>query len=254
MGSHTAGRRFSCDVAHQFPSLYPGGPPLDWRPSLKKDPELAATTFAVIDFEATTPAGRRPEPIEVAVIQVRFNGGRWVEAGRFSKLMRPPPHAPVTPFDTAQTGITPQMTATAEPAAVVLAELDARLPGDQPCLLVAHHASTEAGMLHDYRDHCPQLAHTDLLDTVRLARVLYPHLHSHKLDTLLAHLGIPQPPGRHRALPDVQATVQVFCEMLAYADKSLTWASLRDLRRAGLVVAKANRPQQDGLFDPETLS
>jgi DNA polymerase III epsilon subunit-like protein len=227
---------------------------VDRRPRLNNDPELAATTFAVIDFEATTPAGRRPEPIDVAIIQIRLDSGRWAEAGRFSKLMCPPPHAPVTPFDTAQTGITPQMTATAEPAAVVLAELDATFPGDQPRLLVAHHASTEAGILHDYRDHCPRLAHTDLLDTVRLARVLYPHLPSHKLDTLLAYLGIPQPPGRHRALPDVQATAHVFCEMLAYADKSLTWASLRDLRRAGLVVAKANRPQQDGLFDLETLS
>lgn len=227
---------------------------MDPRPRLTSDPELAATMFAVIDFEATTPAGARPEPIDVAAIQLRLDHGRWVEAGRFSKLMRPPPHAPVTPFDIAQTGITPQMTAAAQPAAVVLAELDAAFPGGQPCLLVAHHASTEAGMLHDYRDHCPRLAHTDLLDTVRLARVLYPQLPSHKLDTLLAHLGIPQPPGRHRALPDVQATAQVFCQMLAYADSSLTWASLRDLRRAGLIVAKANRPHQDGLFDLEALS
>jgi len=89
---------------------------------------------------------------------------------------------------------------------------------------------------------------------VKLGRVLYPQLPSHKLDTLLAHLGIPQPPGRHRALPDVQVTAELFCQMLAYADTSLTWASLRDMRRAGLVVAKANRPQQDGLFDAGTLS
>jgi DNA polymerase III subunit epsilon len=227
---------------------------VDQRPRLTSDPELAATTFAVIDFEATTPAGARPEPIDVAAIQLRLDHGRWVQAGRFSKLMRPPPHAPVTSFDTAQTGITPQMTAAAQPAAVVLAELDAAFAGDQPCVLVAHHASTEAGMLHDYRDYCPRLAHTDLLDTVRLARVLYPQLPSHKLDTLLAHLGIPRPPGRHRALPDVQATAQVFCQMLAHADATRTWASLRDLRRAGLIVARANRPHQDGLFDLEALS
>ncbi len=180
---------------------------MDPRPRLTNDPDLAATTFAVIDFEATTPVGARPEPIDVAAIQLRLNGGTWVQAGRFSQLMRPPQHAPLTPFDTAQTGITPQMVAAAEPAAVVLAALDAAFASDQPCLLVAHHASTEAGMLHDYRDHCPNLAHTDLLDTVKLARVLYPQLPSHKLDTLLAHLGIPQPPGRHRALPTSRSAV-----------------------------------------------
>lgn len=227
---------------------------MDPRPRLKNDPGLAATAFAVIDFEATTPAGARPEPIDVAAIQLRFDGGEWVREGRFSELMRPPPHAPVTPFDTAQTGITPQMVATAEPAAVVLAALDAAFASDRPCLLVAHNASTEAGMLNDYRDHCPRLARTDLLDTVKLARVLYPRLPSHKLDTLLAHLGIPQPPGRHRALPDVQVTTEMFCQMLAYADRSLIWSNLRDIRRAGLFVAKANRPQQDGLFDIGALS
>ena len=33
---------------------------------LTHDPEYRATTFIVIDFEATTPKGYRPEPIEVA--------------------------------------------------------------------------------------------------------------------------------------------------------------------------------------------
>lgn len=172
---------------------------------------------------------------------------------RFSKLMRPK-QAPVTSFDTAHTGITPQMVAAAEPAAVVLAELDAAFLSNQPCLLVAQHASTEAGILHDYREHCPRLAHTDLLDTVRLARALYPEFPSHKLDTLLEHLGIPQPAGRLRALPDVEVTAQAFRERISYAGTSPTWTSLRDVRRACLVAARANRPQQDGLFDLETLA
>jgi DNA polymerase III epsilon subunit-like protein len=144
------------------------------------------------------------------------------------------------------------MTAAAGSAAAVLATLDAVFPADRPCLLVAHHASTEAGILHDYRDSCPRLAHTDLLDTLKLARVLYPQLPSHKLDALLAHLGIPQPPGRHRALPDVRVTAEAFRRMIANAGTSRTWASLRDLRRTGLVVAPANRPQQGELFGTGT--
>ena len=38
---------------------------------LTHDPEYRATTFIVIDFEATTPKGYRPEPIEVAALAVR---------------------------------------------------------------------------------------------------------------------------------------------------------------------------------------
>lgn len=144
--------------------------------SLLADEEFRATIFHVIDFEATTPRGYRPEPIEVAVISLSLRGAGLAETGRFTELMRPPGHAPVGPLDTSQTGITPQMVATAPTAAEVLAELDTRMTTPGPQLLVAHHAPTEAGILYDYRKYCPQLAATDLLDTVRLSRVLYPEL------------------------------------------------------------------------------
>ena len=99
------------------------------------------------------------------------------EPARFTQLMRPPAHAPVTPFDTGQTGITPQMVATRPPASEVLAELDAWFTCPQPWLLVAHHAPTEAAVLYNYRQHCPRLAATHLLDPVRLARPRHPRPH-----------------------------------------------------------------------------
>ncbi len=93
-----------------------------------------------------------------------------------------------------------------QPAASdVLARLDSRLT-DPPYLLVAHNAPTEAGILYDYRDSCPTLATIDFLDTVRLARVIYPDLFSHRLDALINHFGIRRPADRHRALPDVEIT------------------------------------------------
>ena len=222
---------------------------MDQRPRLIGDPDLAATTFVVIDFEATTPTGARPEPIDVAAIQIRRTAGTWVEVGRFASLMCPPPHAPITPFDTAQTGITPAMVADALPAAVVLADLDTRLRDDTPHLLVAHNAHTEAGLIHDHRCSCIRLARVDLLDTVRMARAVYPQLGSHTLDTLIHHLGLRIPPGRHRALPDVEITVAVFTRLLADADTAGLWPTLAALRRAAGITAKANRPQQDSLFD-----
>lgn len=214
---------------------------------LTEDERFAATTFVVIDFETTTPAGRRPEPVDVAILTLRAKPGDLVETDRFQALMRPPAHAPITPFDTEQTGITPEMIAQQPPAADVLARLDQRFT-NPPYLLVAHNAPTEGGLLYDYREHCPNLARLDLLDTVRLTRHLYPDLPNHKLDTLLLHLHIPYPRNRHRAMPDVEATAQLFRRIITDAEHTQRWASLRALRGDAGYPAKANKPEQTSLF------
>jgi len=208
--------------------------------------EFAATTFVVIDFEATTPRGRRPEPIEVAAMAIRVTSpsGPALEVARFSELIRPPDHAPITAFDTGQTGITPEMVADRPDAREVLAELDAHLTAP-PYLLVAHNAPTEAGLLYDYRDACPTLAHIDLLDTVPLARAAYPELPSHRLDVLMQHLAIATRPDRHRALADVEITAQLFTTLV----RTTTFPTLSELRRVGLRRARANEPSQESLFD-----
>jgi DNA polymerase III epsilon subunit-like protein len=216
---------------------------------MTSDEGFRATTFHVIDFETTTPRGYRPEPIEVAVVSLRAHGGQLTETAAFTELMRPPGHAPVTPFDTAQTGITPQMVAARPPASHVLAALDSRLSDPQPWLLVAHHAPTEASVIYSYRQHCPRLAATDLLDTVRLARAVYPGLHSHGLDALRDHLKIARPPDRHRALADTRLTVQLFQRLIGDGADAGLWDTLQQLRRTGGYQAKATMPRQEALFD-----
>jgi DNA polymerase III alpha subunit (gram-positive type) len=140
------------------------------------------------------------------------------------------------------------MVADAAPAADVLAAADALMTDGQDYLLVAHNAHTEAGLINDYRHACPRLAHTDLLDTVRIARALYPQLGSHKLDNMLAHLDIPQPAGRHRAMPDVKVTAKLFSRMLAHADRTHAWTSLAQVCKSALIISKSNQPKQDSLF------
>ncbi len=215
--------------------------------SLIDDERYRATCFVVLDFEATTPTGRRPEPIDIAAIALRATAGELREVSRFAALMRPPEHAPVTPFDTEQTGITAAMVAEAPTASEVLARLDSRLT-EPPYLLVAHNAPTEAGILYDYRQHCPTLAAIDFLDTVRLARIVYPNLFSHRLDVLINHLGIPRPADRHRALPDVEITVEVFRQLITEGDRAGRWRTLRQVREHGLYEAKGGKPEQETLF------
>jgi DNA polymerase-3 subunit epsilon len=193
------------------------------------DPALTGTTFVVIDFETLTPAGQPPVPIEVAAIAGRFtDDGDWSESGRFQSLMRPPDDVPFTKFDQAQTGLTAQALAGQPPAGEVMAALSARLTRP-PYRLVAHSAHTEAAVIAGQSQHCPSLAATSLLCTVKLSRLAFPELTSHRLDCVLRLLGIPIPPGRHRAMPDAELTVQVFQRVLADGKERRLWTSLRDL-------------------------
>jgi DNA polymerase III subunit epsilon len=79
--------------------------------SLTGNPVFLATTFAVIDFETTTPTGHPAQPVEVAALALRRAHGAWTRPGSFTSPMQPPAFAPVTPAHTAQTGITAEQVA-----------------------------------------------------------------------------------------------------------------------------------------------
>lgn len=210
---------------------------------LTDDAQYRATTFVVIDFETTTPKGFRPEPVEVAAVTLRDSRAGRVEVGRFCELIRPPAHAPITPLDTAENGLRPDHVADARLAAPVLADLDAKLAAP-PYLLVAQNAHIEAGLLYDYREHCPRLAATHLIDTIKLARSVWPGLSSYSLDHLIVHLGIPRPAQRHRAMPDVEVTAQLLARLINDGH----WSTLEEVTRISGLVPRATQPHQDALF------
>ncbi len=122
-----------------------------------------------------------------------------------------------------------------------MSALDAMLPS-RPLRLVAHHAHTEAGLIAGQRAHCPVLAATPLLCTVRLARITYPELATHRLDAVLKLLGMPIPAGRHQAMPDADATAQVFQRIIADGLAQGRWSSLRQLDAAGRVNPRSRAP------------
>jgi hypothetical protein len=93
----------------------------------------------------------------------------------------------------------------------------------------ARHASTEAGLIGRQAEHCPVLAATPLLDTLRLAKAVVPGLGSYGLDGLLGYYGIPKPAGRHRAMPDVEVTAQVLARLLDDGCAGGRWNTLLEL-------------------------
>ena len=219
--------------------------------ALTRDPEFLATTFVVIDFEATTPTGYPAQPVEVAALALRYQDGAWTSVGRSTSLIRPPAFAPVTPAFTAQTGLTAEALAQAPTPADALGALDRRFTADNRYLLVAQHAATEANLIHHQRHHCPTLAHVDLLDTIPLAKHLVPGLPNYKLDTILAHFSIAHPADRHRAPADVDITAQVFFRLISAADDSPEINGLAEVVKIAGRTAKGNLPVQSELFDIE---
>jgi DNA polymerase-3 subunit epsilon len=201
-------------------------------------------TYVIVDFETVTPAGRPAEPIELAALRLH-PGLQHDTSFRFARLISPPAGAPLTAFDTAQTGIT-QRDIDGQPVAeAVLADFD-RLQTDAQ-VFVAQNASYESNIFLRFSTACPRTANSPFIDTVALARLVLPDLRNHRLDTLAEHFHVPIPSNRHRALPDVQMTMGVFVALLDLAIHSKLVHRVGDLVRiAGIAQKKTNA--QPSLF------
>jgi DNA polymerase-3 subunit epsilon len=73
-------------------------------------------------------------------------------------------------------------------------------------------------------------------------------LPSHGLDALMNALAIPRPADRHRAMADVQVTVQLFRRLLRDGTQQGQWTTLQQVRKKAGYDAKAAMPHQEALF------
>jgi DNA polymerase-3 subunit epsilon len=210
--------------------------------------KIVETSFIVIDFETVTPKGRPPEPIELAALRI-LPGLSRDTAFKFDRLIKPPDGAPITAFDTAQTGIRKQDVERESNASTVLREFDALLSGTL-CVLVAQNARYESNILQRFAVDCPSAAALPMIDTVSLAKHVCPNLLNHKLDTLAQHFGIRIPQDRHRALPDVELTVGVFLALICDSTTARNLATISQLRQvAGVGRRDVQKEAQASLFD-----
>lgn len=207
---------------------------------------LTAVSFIVMDFETVTPAKRPPEPIELAALRI-MPGLRVDQQWKADWLIKPPDGAPLTAFDTRQTGIREADLAGKPAAAEILRAFETLVCQDQkedvhvPTLLVAHHASYDAQIIWRYAECCPTLAALPCVDTIALARQVVPHLSSYRLDELARSFSLPIPPNRHRSLPDVQLTIQILLRCLHRYLENNPAATVADLLRlAGITRTRAH--------------
>ncbi len=180
------------------------------------------STIIVLDFETTGLNTRRDRVIEIGA--VKLENGHVVD----SLNMFVDPERPLPQKITDITHITDQMVKNQPKAAEAIPKLMAFVGGAP---IAAHNANFDCEIL---RSELARLGRHDpilQLDTLMLARKLYPELKSHRLAAVCKHLHVVLK-GAHRAVNDAAATAMCLREMLD-ACRAKGIGTLRELNGVG---------------------
>ena len=162
------------------------------------------TTYCVFDLETTGLSYRTEKITEIGIMKIKC--GEVIDT--FSCFVNPEKHIPEKV--TEVTNITDDMVKEAETIEQVLPKV-LEFFGDS--VLVAHNADFDIGFLkHNAKILGYELNNT-YLDTLKLAKMLFPDYKKYKLGIIAENLGI-KVEVAHRALDDVDTTVKVFNVMI----------------------------------------
>ncbi|HHS12518.1 MAG TPA: hypothetical protein ENN03_01985 [bacterium] len=169
---------------------------------------LSLESFTALDLETTGLDSRTDEILEIG--WVRWNHGKISGGGE--ELIRPAVSIPAA--ITRLTGIRNEDCRDRPMISDVLLSVWRHF---EKGILVAHNASFDLNFLEKARQQWqPDLPPIDarrVIDTVELARILYPWITNHRLETLTRHLDIQADPV-HRARADAEAAGSVFMRLV----------------------------------------
>lgn len=193
--AHTAGKKNNVKVLYGVEAnLVDDGVPIAYN---EHDVELGKETYVVYDVETTGLSAVYDTIIELAGVKV--SDGEIID--RFESFANP--HHPLSQVTTDLTGITDDMVNDAPEIDDVLKDFHEWM-GD--CTLVAHNASFDIGFLNEgFKRIDYEKVSNPVIDTLELARFLFPNLKNHRLNTLCKHLDI-ELTQHHRAIYDAEAT------------------------------------------------
>lgn len=164
------------------------------------------TEYVVFDTETTGLNARQDALIEIAAVRMR--GGQLLD--HFTSLIDP--ERGYSPKIAELTGITPDMLVGQPHLEDVLPKFR-EFVGD--AVLVAHNAEFDSGFLQRSMERLGMDVWTPpIVDTLALARILYPGEKNYRLKTLTQKFDV-ELVNHHRALADTEATAKVFSRMLA---------------------------------------
>ncbi|NLF48646.1 MAG: PolC-type DNA polymerase III [Acholeplasmataceae bacterium] len=174
---------------------------------------LGDATFVVFDIETTGLSVLYDSLIEIAGVKVK-NGAIL---GEFHSLINP--EKPISAFTESLTHITNAMVKDQPKADQVLADFYAF---SKDAILVAHNADFDLGHLYqNYKNLGFFYQEQPSIDTLVLAKVLFPNRQRYSLDHLSRFLKVPLN-EHHRALQDAKATTEIFLHMLKRLKKEGT--------------------------------
>ncbi|KIL73606.1 PolC-type DNA polymerase III [Bacillus badius] len=166
---------------------------------------LADETYVVFDVETTGLSAVYDTIIELAAVKIK--DGEIID--RFESFANP--HHPLSATTINLTGITDDLVQNAPEVEEVLKKFK---DWTADAILVAHNASFDMGFLDTGygRYHLGRSANP-VIDTLELARFLYPTMKNHRLNTLAKKFDV-ELTQHHRAIYDAEATGYLFLRML----------------------------------------
>ena len=175
----------------------------------------------VLDFESTGLNTAVDRVIEIGA--VKLVGGTVADS--LSILVNP--RMPLKEKIVELTGITDMMLADKETAETAIPKLMDFI-GDAP--IAAHNAAFDAALLKAELRRLGREFNAPVLDTLTLARKLYPELKSFKLGSVCRHLGVSLK-NAHRAVHDATATALCLARMQKDAAEAHGFTRLSDLNQ-----------------------
>lgn len=167
--------------------------------------ELTEATYVVFDVETTGLSAVYDTIIELAAVKI--HNGEIID--RFERFANP--HHPLSATTINLTGITDDMVRNAPEISEVITDFHNWIGDD---ILVAHNASFDMGFLNvGYKNVGFERASNPVIDTLELARFLYPEMKNHRLNTLTKKFDI-ELTQHHRAIYDAEATGYLLLRML----------------------------------------
>lgn len=202
--------------------------------------------FIAFDLETT---GTLPGVDQIAEIGAVLFNEAGVPETIFATLVDP--GIPMPEAASRVNGITDEMLK-GQPRITDVLDAFAEFCGDVP--MVAHNAAFDAQFLTaDIKKHETSAPRGIILDTLPIARKVYPGLANYKLGTLVQHLGIPST-NFHRAEEDAAYCGQLFHKMIVRLSPTGVEPTMETL--IGLTAKPEQRfpqleksPKQLGLLD-----
>lgn len=178
-------------------------------------------TYVVFDIETTGFSSKNDKIIEIGAVKIK--GKEVIDT--FSEFIYPKCRIPYN--ITELTGITDEMVKDADPIEVVLPKF---MEFIKDSVVVAHNAAFDTGFI---KKNCNDLGlefNSTIVDTVPLARFLYPELKRVKLNLVAKHLGVSLQ-NHHRAVDDAKATAEIFLISIKKMIEELNINKLNDLNK-----------------------